>query len=241
MISPRRAEERAHVGGGPRERWLTFRPASEASKRPAESFGALCSLDDLRLGPGAAMSLRAPRDAEMMTYVLEGAIAVGDAKGGTTLLRAGEFQQSLVARGAAAEVRNASRAQSAVVFRLAVRGPRWAERAPQAAKRFTLGERRAELCAVASPDGRRGSLLTQEDFVLYSAVLGSGQHIVHELADGRDAWLHVISGEIAAGDVVLTDGDGVGLTGERTASFTARVEAEILLIDVWGRVAAAAA
>ena len=63
-------------------------------------------------------------------------------------------------------------------------------------------------------------------------MLDPGQHVVHELAQGRSAWLHLVQGEAALGDIVLTTGDGVGLTAERAVSLTAREETEILLLDL---------
>ena len=63
-------------------------------------------------------------------------------------------------------------------------------------------------------------------------MLDPGQHVVHELSQGRRAWLHLVQGEVALGDTILTTGDGAGFTAERAASLTAREEAEILLLDL---------
>jgi hypothetical protein len=56
--------------------------------------------------------------------------------------------------------------------------------------------------------------------------------VVHELLDGRSAWLHLVEGEVTLGDVMLSTGDGAGLTAERAVSLTAREETEILLVDL---------
>jgi hypothetical protein len=42
----------------------------------------------------------------------------------------------------------------------------------------------------------------------------------------------VVQGEITMGDLVLTTGDGAGLTDERAVSLTAQAKTEILLLDV---------
>jgi hypothetical protein len=41
-----------------------------------------------------------------------------------------------------------------------------------------------------------------------------------------------VQGEVTLGDIVLTTGDGAGLTSERAVSLTAREETEILLLDL---------
>jgi redox-sensitive bicupin YhaK (pirin superfamily) len=63
-------------------------------------------------------------------------------------------------------------------------------------------------------------------------MLSPGKHVVHELGQDRRAWLHLVEGEVTLGDVVLSTGDGAGVTAERVVSLTARVETEILLVDL---------
>jgi len=65
-----------------------------------------------------------------------------------------------------------------------------------------------------------------------SAMLDPGQHVVHELSQGRRAWLHIVQGKVTMDDVVLCAGDGAGVTAEGAVSFTAQEKAEILLVDL---------
>jgi redox-sensitive bicupin YhaK (pirin superfamily) len=69
---------------------------------------------------------------------------------------------------------------------------------------------------------------------MYSALLDPGQHLVHELSQGRTVWLHVVNGEVTLGEVVLTTGDGASITAERAVSITAQEESEVLLVDLGG-------
>ncbi len=68
--------------------------------------------------------------------------------------------------------------------------------------------------------------------MVYSVVLDVGQHVVHELAERRSAWLHVVHGEVTLGDLVLTTGDGAGIVAERSVSLTARRDTELLLFNL---------
>jgi redox-sensitive bicupin YhaK (pirin superfamily) len=52
------------------------------------------------------------------------------------------------------------------------------------------------------------------------------------LSQDRNAWLHIVRGEAALFDSMLTAGDGVGIRFEPAVSFTAMEETEILLMDV---------
>jgi hypothetical protein len=67
---------------------------------------------------------------------------------------------------------------------------------------------------------------------MFSTILFAGRHMIHELGDERAVWLHVVSGAGTLQDIPLGPGDGVGVTLAPSVSFTAREEAELLLIDV---------
>jgi redox-sensitive bicupin YhaK (pirin superfamily) len=231
MITLRRAEERHHDRTRKQEGWLTFY-SPDRSDPLADGFGVLEILNEDRLPPGAGVARSPQHDAEIVTYVLEGALAYEDSKGRSGIIPAGEFHRMTARSGLRRSERNASRTDWAHVFQICLRSSDAGVMPGHEQKRFSAGERRGGLCVVASPDARRGSLRMHQDATLYSAMLYPGQHIVHELSAGRSAWLHLVKGEATLGDVVLTTGDGVGLSGERAVSLTAREETEILLLDL---------
>ncbi len=222
MIRVRRAEEREHDRRNKRDSWLTCYPGGE-------------TLDEDRLAPGAGIPRDARCDAEIVTYVHEGALAYEDSKGDSGIIHAGEFQCMTVGRRTRHAETNASSSAWAHVFRIRLR-PAQAEREPgHEEKRFSAAQRRGGLCIVASSDARSGSLRIRQDAVVFSAMLDPGQHVVHELTPGRSVWLHMVQGEVKLDDQVLTTGDGAGVTAARAVSFTAREQTEILMLDVGER------
>ena len=80
MITLRRAAQRHHAWTRKQEVWLTFDP-QDRNNPLADGFGALEILDEERLSPGAALPRRRHRDAEIVTYVREGALAYDDSSG----------------------------------------------------------------------------------------------------------------------------------------------------------------
>lgn len=231
MIALRRAEARHHDRCGKQEIWLTFCPQDRADPL-ADGFGALELLSEDRLPPGADVPRLPDHDAEIVTYVREGALAYEDSLGRSGVVHAGEFQRVTVGRGVRHSEMNASRSDWAHLFQIGLRSAQVGLEPSHEQKRFSAAERRGALCAIAAPDARSGSLRIQQDALVYSAMLDRGQHVVHALAQGRRAWLHVVQGEVILGDLVLSTGDGAGVTAERAVSLTARHEAEILLLDV---------
>ena len=229
MITLRRAEERRHVRGRRYETWFTFSP-HDVSARPG--FGELQSLNEERLAPGVGVPLHAHPATEIVTYVLEGTLAHKDSKGRSSVINAGEFHRMTSTRAMRHSEVNASRSQWAHVFQIGLYSPEARLGPSHEQKRFSAAERRGILCAIASPDGRQGSLCIQPDAAIYSAMLDPGRHVVHAISPGRRAWLHVVRGEATLGDVVLTTGDGAGFEAERAVSLTAREQTEILLLDL---------
>ncbi len=230
MITVVRDEERQHHGRGKQQGWLTF-PTGEGASSPG-GFGCLELLNEDRLSPGAGIPHQPQYEAEILTFVREGAVAYDDSLGHSGVIHAGEFHRMTATRAVRHTGVNASRTECAHVFQLWVRPSPVRTEPAHEQKRFSTAERRGGLRLVAAPDGRRGSLRVQADALLYSALLDLGQHVVHELPLRRNAWLHLVQGEVTLGDLVLTAGDGAGVTAERAVSLTARKDTEILLLDL---------
>jgi quercetin 2,3-dioxygenase len=229
----RRGNERCHVRRREQDSWLTFR-AQDRGDPLALGFGGLEVLNEDRLPPGAGAGVLFHRhhDAEILTYVRDGALAFEDSTGRSGVIQTGEFQRMTAGRGVRHSESNASRTNWAHAFQMWLR-PSQAGLEPSCEQQlFSAAERRGGLCIVASPDGRRGSLRIHQDALIYSALLDPGQHVIHELAPHRNAWLHVVQGEVALGDMSLTSGDGAGFTSDRAVCVTAREKTEILLVEL---------
>lgn len=231
MITFRSNKERCHQRRRKREAWRTFQPERPGDPLAA-GFGTLEFLDEHRLLPGVGLPRAPRRDAEVLTYVREGALAHDDSSGSSGVIQTGEFQRRTTGRGVRHSETNASRTQAAHFFQILIR-PSEVELAPGfEQKRFSAAERRGVLCLIASPDGRRGSLRVHQDALVYSTLLDRGQHVVHSLVEGRCAWIHIVQGEVTLANTVLATGDGAGVTAERAASLTAREVSEVLVFDL---------
>jgi hypothetical protein len=234
MLTLRRGIQRRQKRHREQVVWLTFYP-QDGPIRLADGFGALVILDEGLLPPGPGVLLGARGDAEMVTYVREGALGYRDSTGRSGVLLAGEFQWAACGRGVRHRQSNASRISWTRVFRIGLDPCDTGLERGDERKRFSLADRRGRLCVVASSDGRDGSLRLHQDALIYSALLHPGQHVVHELLQGRRAWLHLVQGDATLGDVALSTGDGAGITAERAISLTAWAETEILLFDLSGQ------
>jgi redox-sensitive bicupin YhaK (pirin superfamily) len=230
MISLQRNEQRRHIRRGKQETWCTFCPHG-LTGLSGSGFGPIIMFDEMRLSPGESTKPHRSDGAEMLTYIYKGALSQEDSNGNSEVIHAGEFQRMSMGYRIRHKERNASLSDWVHVFRLSLQPAEIGLDCACEEKRFTAAQRRSRLCIVASPDGRNGSLRIHQDTLVYSSILDAGHHLFHELAPGRAAWLHVVHGEATAADIVLTPGDGIGITDEQSVSLTIRENTELLLVD----------
>jgi quercetin 2,3-dioxygenase len=231
MITLNRESERHRIKHGKQDTWMTF-GSREATEPPTDEFGILMALNELRIPPGGVSAPHLPEEAEIITYVYKGTLAQEDSTGKSGVVNAGEFQRMTIARGIRQKEKNASRSDWAQIFRIYLRPSEVGLGCAQEQKRFATAQRHNLLCVVASPDGRKGSLRLLQDALVFSSVLDPGRHLIHELLPGRRAWLHVIHGEVKLQEVIMTQGDGMGVTTEPSVSLTAQENTEILLVEL---------
>ncbi len=230
MITLRRAADRHCTQRSGQRTSHTFVEGVSSIPRDA-GFGSLEELSEIYLEPGAGPTSYPRGEAEIVTYVVTGTLAQGDSTGWSGVLRTDEFQLSSAGRLVRHAHQNASNVEPAHSFRLAVLPSQAELPYARAQQRVSVADRRNVLRAVASFDGRSGSLRIHQDALIWSSIVDAGRHMIHDVAPGRQAWLHIVRGEATFDGLILSAGDGVGVSDE-AVSFTARAETEVLLIEV---------
>jgi redox-sensitive bicupin YhaK (pirin superfamily) len=231
MITLRRNTERRHINSGKYDSWLSFYH-QKPPHSPSDAFGILTAFSEIRIPPGGVSAPHPSEEAGIVTYAYKGALAQEDSTGDSGVVHAGEFQHTTVGRGIRHKETNPSLTDWAHVFRIYLHPSQLGLDCVHEQKRFPGAQRHNLLCVVASPDGRKGSLRILQDALVYSSIIDPGHHLIHELLPGRSAWVHVIYGEATLHDIILTQGDGAGVTIEPSVSVTAQENTEMLLVDL---------
>jgi redox-sensitive bicupin YhaK (pirin superfamily) len=213
------------VQGG-QETWQSF-SADPSGFRSLESFR------EESLAPGASFQFQVGHDLEILTYVWIGSVTIEEPAGGTVTMETGEFHRSTARQGTLHRGTNGSLVEDARIFQFLITPDRKDGPARPEKRRFPMAERRGVLRLLVSRNGRDSSLRLRQDVSIYSSILDSGHHLIHELVPNRGAWLHVVNGRIQLVDHVLEAGDEAFLVGEAAVSMTARGPSEILLLDLF--------
>jgi quercetin 2,3-dioxygenase len=231
MIRVRRANERGHAQHGWLESYHTFSFADYHDPR-FMGFRALRVINEDRVQPGQGFGTHSHRDMEIVTYVLEGALAHKDSLGTGSIIRPGDVQRMSAGTGVSHSEFNHSPTELVHFLQIWIL-PEKEGLAPSYEQRsFPEAERTDRLRLVASRDAREGSVKIHQDVDLHAAALSSGAALEHPLRAGRHAWLQVARGKLSANDQLLSAGDGAAFSDEPAVSLVAREPAEILLFDL---------
>jgi redox-sensitive bicupin YhaK (pirin superfamily) len=231
MIAIRQATARGHAHHG----WLdTYHTFSFAGYRdPAHmGFRALRVINEDTVQPGQGFGEHPHNDMEIVTYVLEGALAHQDSMGNGEVVRAGEFQRMSAGTGITHSEFNPSRDEPVHLYQIWLFPIRKGIEPSYEQKRFAEEERRNRLQLVASHDAAEGSLLIHQDVQIYLSTLDNEQQVTHTLGDGRHAWLQVLHGAVSLNGQHLKAGDGAAISGERLVVMQANGTAEVMLFDL---------
>jgi redox-sensitive bicupin YhaK (pirin superfamily) len=198
-------------------------------------FGPLRVINDDTVAGGGGFPPHPHRDMEIISYVIEGALAHKDSMGNGSVIKPGDVQRMSAGRGVVHSEFNASESEPVHFLQIWIlpQGPGLPSGYEQ--KFFSTDEKFGKLRLVASPDGAEGSVRIQQDARVYASVLERGHELSHSIPSKRKGWLHVVTGEATVNGRALTAGDGVAIdasTGEEKLSITSATKGEVLLFDM---------
>ncbi len=233
MITLRPAAERGHFDHG----WLDTRHTFSFAEYhdPAHmGFRALRVINQDRVRPGQGFGSHGHRDMEILSWVLDGALAHRDSTGGSGVLRPGEVQRMSAGTGVTHSEFNGSGDEEVHFLQIWIVPDRPGHRPSYEQRVVPAAERRGALRLVASPDGADGSTTIHRDARVYASLLPEGARLRHPLAPGRAAWVQVARGQVEVNGKLLVPGDGAAVEGEEAVLLAGRgpQEAELLLFDL---------
>lgn len=232
MITIRRGDER----GRTEIDWLDSRHTfsfGDYHDPAAMGFRVLRVLNDDRVLPGQGFPTHGHRDMEIISYVLDGALAHKDSLGTGSVIRPGDVQRMSAGTGVRHSEFNASSSEPVHFLQIWILPHRAGLPAGYEQKAFSEDERRGRFRLVASPDGRDGSVTIAQDATMSVALLGAGERAKQPLTPGRYGYLHVARGGITLGGETLGEGDGAAITAETEVEIVgAEGTSEVLLFDL---------
>jgi redox-sensitive bicupin YhaK (pirin superfamily) len=231
MIDIRKSNDRGHADHGWLNTRFTFSFADYYDPKH-EEFRTLRVMNDDRVAGGGGFPTHPHRDMEIVTYVLEGALAHKDSMGNGSVIKAGDVQYMSAGTGVAHSEFNNSDKESVHLYQIWMFPDRKGHKPAYDQKHFSADDKRGRLRLVASPDGRDDSIRIRQDNELFAAVLGPGETVKHELKPERFAYVQVAKGSLTLNGKALETGDGAAISAEKSLELTGVKDAEVLLFDL---------
>ena len=231
MIRLRRSEERGHANHG----WLDARHSfSFAGFHDPDWMGYsdLRVINEDRVAPGAGFAPHGHRDMEIITYILEGALAHEDSTGGKGVIRPGEVQVMSAGTGVRHSEKNASNSEPVHLLQIWIEPDRLGIKPGYDQQKLDVDALRAGFSCVFAPHGEDAPFHVQQDARLEIAWPAAEQVLERRLDATRQYYLHVARGKIALGEQTLVAGDAAMIEKETALKLRAEAASELLLFDL---------
>jgi redox-sensitive bicupin YhaK (pirin superfamily) len=192
----------------------------------------LTVLNEDHLAPGKGFSNHPHAEVELLTYVVEGALAYQDSLGTDLILEAGDCQRTSCGTGIEHSVFNHLPDRPLVVLQCWIT-PEVPELTPSVEHwEADEGFRRGRWALVASPQGREGSMLIHQDVDVLTTCLELGQQLEYHLHPRHHAWLQVTQGALVVNGRPVSQGDGLAISQEPLVLLHGGGDCEVLLFDM---------
>ena len=231
MIRIRKSNDRGHADHGWLDSRFTFSFSDYYDPQHVQ-FRTLRVMNDDRIAGGGGFPTHPHRDMEIVTYVLEGALAHKDSMGNGSVIKPGDVQYMSAGSGVAHSEFNASDSETAHLYQIWMFPDRRGYKPVYDQKHYTDADKRGKLRLVVSPDGRDGSVQIRQDNELYATVLSPGESVEHALKPGRHAYVQVARGSVTLNSQPLDAGDGAAISAEKSLQLTGVNDAEVLIFDL---------
>ena len=231
MQEIRRGNERGFADHGWLKSFHTFSFADYFDPRHTE-FGPLRVINEDRVQPGQGFGTHGHRDMEIISYVLEGALAHKDSMGTGSTIRPGDVQRMSAGRGVQHSEFNGSNTETVHFLQIWIQPSVHGIEPSYEEKHFAAEDKRGRLRLIASSDAADGSVLIHQDARVYAGLFDGAETAALDVTDGRRVYAHVARGEVTANGVVLQAGDALKLTATRKLELKDGKNAEVLVFDL---------
>ena len=183
--------------------------------------------DDLVM-PGKGFGEHGHRDMEIISYVLEGALKHEDSTGNKYVVPAGDVQRMSAGRGVMHSEFNASTQEKVKFLQIWIQPNVLGIEPSYEQKAIT---QKGPLTPLVNPKGENGALSINQDASLSRLILKKNKRFTVN-TENRVGYLHIIKGQLLAGDHKLSAGDGFSVEPEQAVELIADSTIEALWFDL---------
>lgn len=231
MITIRRSNERGHANHGWLDTHFSFSFADYYDPK-FMGFRDLRVINEDRIEPAQGFPTHGHRDMEIITYVISGELSHRDSMGNGETVHPSEVQRMTAGTGVL-HSEYSSPTDRTHLLQIWILPEKKNLQPGYEQKIFDREEKRGALRLIASRGGDDGSIHINQDVRLYASVLERGDEVAYQIANGRHAWIQLISGSLEINGERIEAGDGAAISEEERLALKSLAEnTEFLLFDL---------
>ncbi|WP_443090951.1 pirin family protein [Basfia succiniciproducens] len=228
MLQLRKSNERGHANHGWLDSYHTFSFADYFDRNHMH-FSDLRVINEDFIQPTMGFGTHPHKDMEILTYVLQGAIAHKDSMGNVKTFTAGEFQIMSAGTGIYHSEFNPSESELLHLLQIWIMPNEQGIKPRYDQKQFADKE---GATLILSPDAEGESFKVYQDMKLWRHQYKAHQKVELALNPRRNYWLQVVKGNLTVNDIALATSDALGISAEELATIETSDEVEFLLFDL---------
>ncbi len=231
MIELRKSDQRGYADHGWLKSYHSFSFADYYEPKHM-SFGPLRVINEDRVAAGMGFGKHAHRDMEIISYVLDGALAHEDSMGNGSAIKPGDVQRMSAGTGVTHSEFNHSKVGATHFLQIWITPNVTGIEPSYEEKHFNDASKRGKLRLIGSPDGRDGSVVIHQDARLYAGLFDGAEQAALSIENDRLCYVHVAQGSVSVNGQSLAAGDAAKLTGVRRVEIEKGEHAEVLVFDL---------
>jgi redox-sensitive bicupin YhaK (pirin superfamily) len=238
MLTLRKAVDRGHADHG----WLKSHHSFSFAEYmdPAHmGFGNLRVLNDDTVAAGTGFGTHGHRDMEIVSYVLDGALAHQDSMGNGTatgansgVIRPGDVQRMSAGTGVRHSEFNHSREGATHFLQIWLLPDRLGITPGYEQINVPDARKRGALTLIAAPQATPGAVTVNADARIFAGLFDGDERADIALPVGRLTYVHLARGSLVVNGEKLGAGDAAKLRGEPRLVLEGGRDAEVLVLDL---------
>lgn len=231
MMELRRSQERGYADHGWLKSYHSFSFADYYDPK-FMNFGPLRVINEDRIAAGMGFGTHGHQNMEIISYVLDGALAHKDSMGNGSSIRPGDVQRMSAGTGVMHSEFNHARDQTTHFLQIWIQPNQFGIPPSYEEKHFGEAEKRGKLRVIAAPDARDGAVKLHADATIYAGLFDGAEAASLGIPAGRRAYVHVARGSLTVNGQQLVAGDALKLVDVEVVSLSDGQAAEVLVFDL---------
>ena len=239
VVEIRKSAERGYADHG----WLkSFHSFSFAEYHDPKfmGYGALRVINEDRVAAGMGFGTHGHRDMEIISYVLDGALAHQDSMGNASAIGPGDVQRMSAGTGVQHSEFNHEKNKTTHFLQIWIQPNQLGIKPSYEEKYFSEAQKRGQLRLVASARATEGAgtgaVKIHADAEIYAGLFHSDENTdesaVLPIAAGRRVYVHVARGSVKVNGHSLMAGDALRSADLHEIKITRGQQAELLVFDL---------